>query len=68
MVAHHPEVVGGHGDLEVELGGLVSREDIGLVKVVPVDVNLAVAPFDCVATDADDPLDEVALTCGGGKA
>jgi len=62
VVTHHPQLVGGHGHLEVDITRAVARKEVGLDEADSVDVDLAVSSLDGVASDADNAFDEVVLT------
>ncbi len=69
VVAHHPEVTAGYGDLElpvrVRAAGRVPGEDVRLVERLAVDLQRARAlALHRVAADPDDPFDQVFLLGG----
>ncbi len=70
VVAHHPQPPLRDGDVEPRLRGGVAGVQIVLVQGIAVDGDppLGVAALHTVASDADDPLDEVLLVVRGQQA
>ena len=70
VVAHHPDLARGHGDVEVLLARRVARVDVRLGDRDAVDRELAlgVAADHVVAGQADDPLDQVVVGVVGQQA
>src|ERR1700736_5612838 len=58
VVAHDPQLAGLDPDRRKRAGQHAWRQ-VRLVEVLTVDIDVPAAPFDHLAREADDPLDEV---------